>query len=199
MTTAVHADTGELVDITVAEARDLTDRIRACADELWQLLQEAHERQVWLPMGYSGFSAYIDGEFSMSRQRAYQLLDQAKVIAAIESVSTDVDTSEITEAVARDIKPHLEVVKDEIRERVAAGEDGKAVVREVIERTRDEAREHADMVRRFRKGLEQFSIGWIYIRDLGHHEHRDEILDGLHAAARDSVAEFEQQFGRYQR
>ena len=33
----------------------------------------------------------------------------------------------------------------------------------------------------------------------GDHPHRDEILDGLHPSARQSVQEFEAEFGRYQR
>ncbi len=69
----------------------------------------------------------------MSQSRAYQILDQGRVIRQIEEVSgrstivelsasesTDVD---LTEAVTRDLKPHLAEVTEEIGERVAAGEE----------------------------------------------------------------------------
>lgn len=180
------------------DAREITDRIQRTAGKLWTLLLEAHEGRAWDALGYESWREYAQTEFSMSQSQAYRLLDAGRVIVAIEE-ATGSPFGEITEVEARDIKPHLTAVTDEVRERVAAGEDGHQVVREVIGRTRDEEREHADMVRRFTKGLEQFAIGWIYIQSIGHHEHRDEILSKASQPAREAVAEFEQHYGRHQR
>lgn len=120
-------ETGELVRLlTEDEARALTDRIRDAAEHLWSLLAEAHERQAWRALGYDRWEDYVRAEFNMTRQRAYQLLDQAKVIREIQaaaSVSTSVDTAEpvpavVTEAQARDVKPILGELTDSIRERL---------------------------------------------------------------------------------
>jgi hypothetical protein len=84
MSALVDPTTGEVVaDCTPDEARQLTERIRSAAAALWQLLAEAHQRGAWRALGYDTFKSYVEAEFQMSEQRAYQLLDQARVIAAI--------------------------------------------------------------------------------------------------------------------
>lgn len=88
-----------------AEARDLTDRIKASVDKTWQLLLNAREWNAWSSLGYGTWEAYVREEFGIGRSRSYQLLDQARVVREIEAAaSTSVD---ITEAAARDLKAHL--------------------------------------------------------------------------------------------
>jgi hypothetical protein len=94
----------DVAECSPEEARALTEQIRSATDALWQLLAEAHERRAWSALKYSSFAAYVSGEFpGMSRQRAYQLIDQATVIAALNEVSTMVDT--ISERQARELTP----------------------------------------------------------------------------------------------
>lgn len=135
----------EPADLTAESARELTDRIKGAAEQLWALLLEAHERRAWSALGYARWEDYVRAELNMSRQRAYQVLDQGRVIREIGSaVSTSVD---ITEAAARDIKPHLPQVVDEICTRVTTAptilppEQVHQVVREVVEEFRAEVRQ----------------------------------------------------------
>lgn len=133
------AQTAVAATCSVDEARALTDRIKTAAEQTWTLLLEAHERAAWKVLGYSTWEGYVHGEFDMSRGRSYHLLDQARVIRAIEgAVSTTVD---ITERDVRDIKPHLADVTTQVRERVAAipdpaPEQVRDVVTDVITETR---------------------------------------------------------------
>jgi hypothetical protein len=146
----VNAETGEVVaTCTPEEARDLTSQIAAAADSLWMLLAEAHDRGAWRALGYGSFREYVSAEFGMTKQRAYQLLDQARVIAAITeaSGSTVVDLSE---RAARDVKPRLKAVTDAIKEKVTAEaaapepERVKEIVSEVVAEERAKARQAAE-------------------------------------------------------
>lgn len=119
--------------MTQAEAARVTDEIRTTGDRLWTLLLHAYEHGAWAALGYGSWQTYATAEFSMSRSRAYQLLDAARVNLAIAEAaqSTDVD---VTEAQARDIKPVLGEVVDVIAARTADAdpEDVPTIVRDVI-------------------------------------------------------------------
>lgn len=130
--TLVNATTGEIVsDLTPSEARDLTEAIKASAETVWSLLRESHQRGAWSALGYSSWREYATTEFGMSQSRAYQLLDQARVITEIEAASsTDV---EISEAMARDLKPVIEEAKAAARAAAAAGTDAADSERRVRE------------------------------------------------------------------
>lgn len=123
--------------LTQDAARALTDRIRGAADQLWSLLLEAHESKAWKALGYTSWESYIGAEFDMSRRRSYQIIDQAKVIGALREAAGGLCTKvHISEREARDIKPHLSEVTEEIRERVEQGEDPAQATYEVIEAKR---------------------------------------------------------------
>lgn len=92
--------------ITVAQAKELTGRIKRSAEDVCRLLEEAHERKAWQPLGYKSWKAYVDSEFDMSKQRAYQLLNYATVRKALE-VTTGSTTVDLSERQARRIKPEL--------------------------------------------------------------------------------------------
>lgn len=129
------------------EAEHLTDRIRSAAEELWQLLLEAHDCRAWAALGYPSWSAYISTEFDFSRSYAYRLLDQGRVIQGLrEAVSPNGDTPApadivVSEAEARDLKPVLAVVTDAITEatRDVPPERLGEVVRRVIAHARRKA------------------------------------------------------------
>ena len=78
--------------LTANEARDLTTQINASAIMLCVDIKRAYDGEAWRALGHSGWEAYVDQEFCMSRQRAYQLLDYAKVREVLAEVSTNVDT-----------------------------------------------------------------------------------------------------------
>jgi hypothetical protein len=73
------------------EARALTDEIKGATERLYALLLQAHEGRAWSALGYDSWRDYAMTEFGMSQSRAYQLLDQGRVIQAIEAArSADV-------------------------------------------------------------------------------------------------------------
>ena len=100
------------------EARALTDDIKNHATAVWTLLTRAHQGRAWKSLGYETWAEYVGTEFDLSRGRSYQIIDQARVIFAIEeAVSTKVD---ISERVAREIKPSLNAVVADARQAVSA-------------------------------------------------------------------------------
>lgn len=115
-----------------AEARRITDQINAKSNDLWQLLMEAQERKAWAALGYSNWRDYAVTEFSVSQSRAYQLLDQAKVVTAVRDAANSTMV-EISERVARAVKPKLTEVVQKIKSKVAKGADPKKATFEVIE------------------------------------------------------------------
>lgn len=118
-------------ELSETEATKLTKKIKIAVDDLWALLIQAHEGKAWKALGYSTWEAYVSAEFSMSRQRSYQLLDQGKVIKAVREAAGDLSTNggqnskgrghtrtlstpsgaiDISERDARDIKADLPAV-----------------------------------------------------------------------------------------
>lgn len=133
-----------VADMTVDEARAITDRIKDAAEEMWSLLLTAHERKAWAALGYRTWEEYVSGEFNMSRNYSYRLLSQAQVIKELTSASGVAHGQhvEVTEREARDIRPVLPKVTAEIKDRVTnlgpepEPEEVKEVVREVVKETR---------------------------------------------------------------
>jgi hypothetical protein len=135
-------------DLDAEGARALTDRIRSGVEWLWKFLLEAHERKAWLALGYHSWGEYIDTEFDMSRNHAYQLIYQAQTIRAIESV-LPIDISPVQSGPivgvrnAQVVKRNLDDVLLSIGER-AQGVDDPAVVASIVreEISREVAKKH---------------------------------------------------------
>lgn len=56
-------------DMGPTEARALTDRLRASAEETWDLVVEAYVGRAWAALGYRTWDAYCAGEFGSLRLR----------------------------------------------------------------------------------------------------------------------------------
>lgn len=146
----VDTTTGEIVAAcSPDEARRLTDEIRGAAERVWSLLLEAHDRQAWSALGYSTWADYVQAEFDMSRSRSYQMLDQGRVIRAIEEVTGVSTKVDISEREARDLKPHLDSVIGSIEEGLAAEPDidpdrAQKIVDDAIAEGRAKARQAAE-------------------------------------------------------
>ena len=95
--------------MTRDEARAVTEQIRGALLELWGLLLETYEGAAWSPLGYASWREYATTEFGISKSRAYQLLDLARVERALREAAGCPDLK-ISEAEARDLKPCLEEV-----------------------------------------------------------------------------------------
>jgi hypothetical protein len=125
------------VPITVAQAKELTQRIKRSAEATWKLLAEAHERKAWKPLGYKSWKAYAEAEFGMSESNAHRLLNQAHVTKALNAASGDARTPARGSPTARQaerIKPKLDDATTEVRQRVEAGETPERVVPEVVQK-----------------------------------------------------------------
>lgn len=124
---------------TEEEARALTAEIRGRANDLWRLLSRAYEIRAWAALKHPTWESYVRAEFDIGRSRSYQLLDQAKVVREIEAAA-GVHSVDVSEAVARDIKPRLSEVTEQVREAVADVPEPErpAVVAEVVRDAREQ-------------------------------------------------------------
>lgn len=125
--------------LTVDQARELTNHIRSTADTLYVLIARAHAGRAWEALGYNSFEAYVREEFDMSRSRAYQLLNQAKIVEAITAAAPEGTEVHITEAVARDLKSIINEVTGEIEDKTRDldPDDAGAVIEELIRAERE--------------------------------------------------------------
>lgn len=130
-------------------ARALTERIQAAVSDVWRLLEEAHDGRAWAALGYGTWAAYVQGEFAMSKQHSYRLLDQAHVIRELETAAGESPIGDLNEHQARVIKPHLA----DVCERVAADPELAEVfvaeeLRAAKEDNERERQAHLDSLRR---------------------------------------------------
>ncbi len=132
-------------NLTAAEARRLTDEIKQAAERVWSLLLEAHERRAWAVLDYSSWREYATTKFGMAQSSAYVVLTQAEVTVALREASGS-NTLKIGQREARDLKPHLELVSDRVREEVANVPPGQVaeVVREVVAEQRERIARHRE-------------------------------------------------------
>jgi hypothetical protein len=56
-------------ELTINDARALTDQIKTNVEETWQLVKKAYERRAWTALGYTSWDAYCDQEFGTTRLR----------------------------------------------------------------------------------------------------------------------------------
>jgi hypothetical protein len=131
--------------ISEADAKDLTIRIRDGLGEFPLLLLEAHEKRAWIPLRHRSWEQYVRLEFSLSRSRSYELLDQARVVRALRLAAGTQRIPPISALAAIEIKPLLGEVVDELREQLSAERQANVsaqidcVVRDVVARARSRA------------------------------------------------------------
>mgnify|MGYP001501418733 FL=1 len=125
-------------------ARELTEQIKATATATYVLIHRAHEYKVWLSLDYSSWADYVESEFDMSKSRSYQLINQAKVVDAIQDVVPDGTKVSLTEAQARDVEKALPRITERIRKETEnqSPETASKTVNKVVQETRDELRDN---------------------------------------------------------
>ena len=132
--------TSELsAELDYEEAENLTITIRNAANMLWFLILKAYHGKAWKVLGYKSWGDYVTEEFDMSRSRSYQILDQAKVIQAIENVTPEGTHIDLNEASARELKYVLDEILPEIEERTAglSPEEAQEVLHQIVNETRE--------------------------------------------------------------
>jgi hypothetical protein len=128
------------LDTRAAEV--LTQRIKTELSNVCLLLAEAHDRQAWAALGYATWEQYVRDEFGYSRSRSYEILDQARVVQALQQAVGSTSIPDISPYAARQIKAYLPEVVDEIRYRVAAvasSNECAGIVRQVVAGARSRA------------------------------------------------------------
>jgi hypothetical protein len=115
-------------------ARTLTELIRQASSQVCILLLEAHERRAYTALGYPTWEQYVRREFSLSRSRSYELLDQGRVILAVQVAAGLEVMPDISAYAVAQIKPHLDDVLDAVRVRARGieGDEALAVVSNVV-------------------------------------------------------------------
>ena len=130
-----------------AEARELTRKIRYALDELPLLLKEAHDRRVWPVLGYRSWEEYVRMEFSLSRSRSYELVEQARVIEALKHAVGGRNIPPVSGLAALQLKPVLAEVVAALKEQVRTLTDdefaqlGPSAIRQVIRDARARSRD----------------------------------------------------------
>lgn len=125
--------------LTAEEARALTDEIQQSAERTYALLLRAHEGEAWSALGYGSWRDYATTEFNMSQSRAYQLLDQARVVRSIEAASDSTNVELPNEAQARELGRVPEPERAEVWRQTLDRTEGNptaAAVRETYEAPR---------------------------------------------------------------
>lgn len=123
-------------------ASALTERIRRAQDHVCLLLLEAHEGRAAATLGHRSWAQYVQREFGLSRRRSYELLDQGRVIRAVQAAAGMRGIPHISAHAAEEIKAQLPDVTSAIRRRVdGLSETGRlAVAMEAVGDARARAR-----------------------------------------------------------
>lgn len=93
--------------MTKAEARRAIDTVVRNAEEIAALILALHDREGWKALGYDSFHACMEQELGITRIRAYQLLEGARVnaILMLPDESTPALEEPLKESHARALSP----------------------------------------------------------------------------------------------
>jgi hypothetical protein len=121
------------------DALELTSQIRAAADLIWVLIARAHAGRAWEALGYPSWEAYVREEFNISRSRAYQILDQGRVIQEISAAAPVGTHVNVNERQAREIKRVLGEVVGEVKTATAgmSADQAEATIDDILAQYRD--------------------------------------------------------------
>lgn len=136
--------------MTKDAARELTDQIKATATATYVLVHRAHEFKCWVSLGYNTWEDYVVTEFDMSKSRSYQLINQAKVVQAIQDVVPDGTNIMLTEAQARDVEKALPKITDKIKNQTKDQTPSEAAktVKDIVEDERNAIKEEKESKKR---------------------------------------------------
>lgn len=134
----------DIDEMTEEEATEITGAIRSTITATYVLLYRAHEGKAYKALGYDTWKDYIAEEFDFSVQRSYQLLDLAKTVEIIESVTPDGTDVSLTEAQARDIKRELPKITERVqaetvdKDPIEAGDIVDSIVEDARQQQKDD-------------------------------------------------------------
>jgi hypothetical protein len=124
--------------ISATNARGLTEQIRNATRVVCLLLLQAYEQRVWFALGYRSWEEYVRSELGFRRSRAYEFLDQARVIRALQAAAHTSAVPDISAYMAEQIKPYLDRVVATVRTRTLGKPSERAadIIVEVVRQQR---------------------------------------------------------------
>jgi hypothetical protein len=130
-------------ELSTDEAKELTNTIKTQTNVLYLLIARAHAGKAHKALGYSSFQEYIKQEFNYSKSYAYKLLDQAKIIDAIEEVMPEGAQVYVSDATARGLKASMAEFIPELEEKVRdlPADDAAQVMEELVQDYRERREE----------------------------------------------------------
>lgn len=107
--------------LTKAEATELTQQLKNKTQTLAKLITKAHDEKVWIPLGYSSFTAWADAELPFTYARAFQLLNIGVLTQQLHEVAKLPEDYVLTDRNAREISTYgralfVDALKDEAEE-----------------------------------------------------------------------------------
>lgn len=135
-------------ELSPEEAKELTKTIRTQTNVLYLLIARAHAGKAHIALGYRSFEEYIKQEFNYSKSYAYKLLDQAKIIEAIEEVMPEGTQVYVSDATARGLKASMSDFVPELQEKVRdlAPDEAAEVMEELVQEYRERREEEKNNV-----------------------------------------------------
>lgn len=101
--------------LSLEEARDLTEEVKADAAALWSKLLSLYEGEAHLALGYSSWGEYYEEEFGGSASRGKHLLAAARVVRVLEESGSNLNPPG-TDSVARELSPVLREAPEQVEE-----------------------------------------------------------------------------------
>lgn len=92
--------------MSLDEARRLTDEVKTDAAALWSKLLRLYEGRAHIALGYASWGAYWTAEFGGGTSHAYRLLDAARVVEMLHSPMGE--SLQLDERQARELVPLLD-------------------------------------------------------------------------------------------
>jgi hypothetical protein len=135
---------GPQAGMTAKEAHRLTERIRAGAQNLCELVFEAHKGRAWVALGYQSWENYVREEFNLSRSRSYELVDQGRVLQVLSTAAKVPLRAGVSPYAVREIRRYVPELAEEIRARVSAGVSNKEAREIVVQVVQDKRRAIAE-------------------------------------------------------
>lgn len=148
-------------ELSREEATVLTQTIRTQTNVLYLLIARAHSGKAHLALGYTSFEAYIKAEFNYSKSYAYKLLDQARIIEAIEDVMPEGAQVYVSDATARGLKASMGEFLPELEEKVRdlPTDEAAAVMEDLVQDYRERKEEQQNQGDDEDEDGEEFSGG----------------------------------------
>ena len=111
----------EPTQLTRDEAEQLTKQLKGKTQQLAKLLTKAHDEKIWIPLGYTSFTAWAEAELPFTYARAFQLLNIGVLTQQLHEVMPLPEDYVLTDRTSREISTYgrnlfMEAMKEEADE-----------------------------------------------------------------------------------